>query len=133
MFVPFAPAGIMCGELAPGPVGVAAGESASTEAVRGDTDRQVRQCGPVSVTLHLQALIHRVLSLAGEWWLSFPHIMEVQVGTYTQQEDAKQVVVDQVAEFGLQISLAIPADKNSNWRATQYDADSKENIQRLRR
>lgn len=110
MFVPFAPAGIMCGELAPGPVGVAAGESASTEAVRGDTDRQVRQCGPVSVMLHLQALILRVLSLAGEWWLSFPHIMEVQVGTYTQQEDAKQVVVDQVAEFGLQISLAIPAD-----------------------
>lgn len=39
-----------------------------------------------------------------------PDVVEVEVGTETQQHDRSQLVVDQVAEFGLQVALAIPED-----------------------
>lgn len=39
-----------------------------------------------------------------------PDVVEVEVGTETQQHDRSQLVVDQVAEFGLQVALAVPED-----------------------
>lgn len=34
--------------------------------------------------------------------------VEVDVGTYTQQHDGRQHVVDQIPEFGLQVTLPVP-------------------------
>lgn len=37
-----------------------------------------------------------------------PDIVEVEVGTYTQQHDGRQHEVDQIPEFGLQVALPVP-------------------------
>lgn len=40
--------------------------------------------------------------------LPLPDVMEVEVGTYTQQHDGRQHKVDQIPEFGLQVALPVP-------------------------
>lgn len=59
-------------------------------------------------------------------------VEEVQVGTYTQQHDGGQHVVDQLPEFGFQVALSVPEYQDDRRATGQQDAHREEDVERPR-